>query len=149
MLDNDSTRKRKGEFHVYPYKTLKLRISPSKFYNNIFSLSKLKLRIYSIHLVITYLSFQITLNYIFTQFITEAERGGAESLLTVGPGASVTVRYHLNFGPHEDFLRLEALDEALLSHLLHGTVTIRGTHDDAVLCTPSSTYAMKFVTTSN
>ena len=65
-----------GEFHVYPYKTLKLRISPSKFYNNIFTLSKtLKLRIYPIHLIITYLSSQISINYIFTQFfITSLNR---------------------------------------------------------------------------
>ena len=67
----------------------------------------------------------------------------------MGPGTSVTVRHHPNFGPHDDLLRLEAPDEALLSHLLHGTETIRGTHDDVVLCTPSSTYAMKFVATSN
>ena len=85
----------------------------------------------------------------FTQFFTESERGGAESLLTVGPGALVTVWYHPNFEPHDDLFRLEAPDEALLSHLIYGTVTIKGTHDDVILCTPSSTYAMKFVATSN
>ncbi|XP_078170237.1 zinc ion binding protein [Carex rostrata] len=76
--------------------------------------------------------------------------GGAESFLTVGPGGSVTVRYHPDFGPHNDLILLEAPDEALLNDVLHGRVTIRGqTDEEAVLCTQSSTYAMKFVGTSN
>ncbi|KAJ1698924.1 hypothetical protein LUZ63_007436 [Rhynchospora breviuscula] len=76
--------------------------------------------------------------------------GGAESFLTLDPDNSVTVRYHPDFGPHSDLILLEAPDDSVLNDLLHGRVTIRGQSDeDAVLCTPSSTYAMKFVSTSN
>ncbi|KAJ3683505.1 hypothetical protein LUZ60_013732 [Juncus effusus] len=76
--------------------------------------------------------------------------GGAESLLTVGPGGSVTVTYHEQFGPHDDVVLLEASDDALLSDLLLGRVTVRGRpEEEAVLCSNSSTYAMKFVGTSN
>lgn len=46
--------------------------------------------------------------------------GGAESFLTVGPGGSVTVRYHPDFGPHNDLILLEAPDEALLNDVLGG-----------------------------
>ncbi|CAL9763801.1 unnamed protein product [Musa acuminata subsp. burmannicoides] len=75
--------------------------------------------------------------------------GGAESVLNLVPGSSISIRYHSLFGAHDDFLLLEA-DEALLPDILHNRVTIRGqTDEEAVLCTPLATYAMKFVGTSN
>ncbi|KAG6519706.1 sister chromatid cohesion protein DCC1-like [Zingiber officinale] len=75
--------------------------------------------------------------------------GGAESVLSLGPGSSISIRYHPLFGVHDDLLLLEA-DEALLPDILNNRVSIRGDKDeDAVLCTPSATYIMKFVGTSN
>ncbi|KAM0849333.1 hypothetical protein ACQ4PT_053781 [Festuca glaucescens] len=76
--------------------------------------------------------------------------GGADALLGLaGAGASLSVCYHEAFGPHDDLILLEAGDD-LLADLLQGRVTVRGRpEEDAVLCTPSATYAMKFVGTSN
>ncbi|KAG2533917.1 sister chromatid cohesion protein DCC1-like [Panicum virgatum] len=76
--------------------------------------------------------------------------GGADAVLglTAG-GASVSLCYHQAFGPHDDLVLLEAADD-LLPDLLRGRVTVRGRPDEeAVLCTPSATYSMKFVGTSN
>ncbi|WVZ00429.1 hypothetical protein V8G54_026498 [Vigna mungo] len=74
---------------------------------------------------------------------------GAEALKHVVPGSSISVKYHPLFGPHDDLLLLE-LDEKLLPDVLHERVVLRGQPDeDAVLCTQSKTYAMKFVGTSN
>ncbi|KAG8098915.1 hypothetical protein GUJ93_ZPchr0013g37318 [Zizania palustris] len=74
--------------------------------------------------------------------------GGADAVLGLA-GASLSVCYHEAFGPHDELLLLEADDE-VLSDLLQGRVTVRGCPDEeAVLCTPSATYAMKFVGTSN
>ncbi|QCD95508.1 sister chromatid cohesion protein DCC1 [Vigna unguiculata] len=74
---------------------------------------------------------------------------GAEALKDVAPGSSISVKYHPLFGPHDDLLLLE-LDEKLLPDVLHERVVLRGQPDeDAVLCTQSRTYAMKFVGTSN
>ncbi|KAE8800608.1 sister chromatid cohesion protein DCC1 [Hordeum vulgare] len=76
--------------------------------------------------------------------------GGAEAVLGLaGAGASLSVCYHEAFGPHADLILLEAGDD-LLPDLLQGRVTVRGRpEEEAVLCTPSATYAMKFVGTSN
>nr|XP_010908883.1 sister chromatid cohesion protein DCC1 isoform X1 [Elaeis guineensis] len=75
--------------------------------------------------------------------------GGAEAVRSLAAGSSISVRYHSLFGSHDDMLLLE-VDEKLLHDVLHHRVTIRGQPDEeAVLCTPSSTYAMKFVGTSN
>ncbi|KAL9321687.1 hypothetical protein ACSQ67_009740 [Phaseolus vulgaris] len=74
---------------------------------------------------------------------------GAEALKNIAPGSSISVAYHSLFGPHDDLLLLE-LDEKLLPDVLHERVVLRGQPDeDAVLCTQSKTYAMKFVGTSN
>ncbi|XP_014500267.1 sister chromatid cohesion protein DCC1 isoform X2 [Vigna radiata var. radiata] len=74
---------------------------------------------------------------------------GAEALKHVVPGSSIAVKYHPLFGPHDDLILLE-LDEKLLPDVLHERVVLRGQPDeDAVLCTQSKTYAMKFVGTSN
>ncbi|XP_010544546.1 PREDICTED: sister chromatid cohesion protein DCC1 [Tarenaya hassleriana] len=75
--------------------------------------------------------------------------GGAEAVLDLQPGCSVPVSYHPLFGPHEDLFLLE-LDGKLLPDFFHHSVTLRGLPDeDAVLCTKSKTYAVKFVGTSN
>ncbi|TVU44083.1 hypothetical protein EJB05_03513, partial [Eragrostis curvula] len=76
--------------------------------------------------------------------------GGADVVLGLAGGAaSVSLCYHQAFGPHDDLVLLEAADD-LLPDILQGRVTIRGCPDEeAVLCTPSATYAMKFVGTSN
>ncbi|KAI8023226.1 Sister chromatid cohesion protein DCC1 [Camellia lanceoleosa] len=75
--------------------------------------------------------------------------GGAEAVLSLQPTSSVSIAYHSLFGPHDDLILLE-LDEKLLPDVLDHRVTIRGQPDeDAVLCTQSRTYAVKFVGTSN
>ncbi|KAL6909407.1 hypothetical protein ACP4OV_001688 [Aristida adscensionis] len=75
--------------------------------------------------------------------------GGADAVLGLGGGASASLCYHQAFGPHDDIVLLEAADD-LLPDLLQGRVTVRGRpEEEAVLCTPSATYAMKFVGTSN
>ncbi|TKV90244.1 hypothetical protein SEVIR_9G015900v4 [Setaria viridis] len=76
--------------------------------------------------------------------------GGADAVLGLAAaGPSVSLCYHQAFGPHDDIVLVEAADD-LLPDLLQGRVTIRGRPDEeAVLCTPSATYSMKFVGTSN
>ncbi|CAG7873946.1 unnamed protein product [Brassica rapa] len=75
--------------------------------------------------------------------------GGAEAVINLGLGSSVPISYHPCFGPHEDLLLLEA-DDNLVSDIFNGRVTLRGLPDeDAVLCTKSKTYAIKFVGNSN
>ncbi|XP_016162629.2 LOW QUALITY PROTEIN: sister chromatid cohesion protein DCC1 [Arachis ipaensis] len=84
----------------------------------------------------------------------ETSSVGAEALLHMSPGSAVSVAYHPLFGPHDDLIVLE-LDDKLLPDVLHERcvllrVVIRGLPDeDAVLCTQSKTFAMKFVGTSN
>ncbi|KAL0720520.1 hypothetical protein Bca4012_035119 [Brassica carinata] len=79
----------------------------------------------------------------------ESEGGGAQALINLGIGSSVPISYHPCFGPHEDLLLLEA-DDNLVSDIFNGRVTLRGLPDeDAVLCTKSKTYAIKFVGNSN
>lgn len=75
--------------------------------------------------------------------------GGAEAVLNIRPSSSISVGYHPLFGPHDD-LTLFEIDEKLLPDVLHQRVTLRGQPDEeAVLCTKSKTYAIKFVGTSN
>ncbi|XP_057511839.1 uncharacterized protein LOC130793979 [Actinidia eriantha] len=74
---------------------------------------------------------------------------GAEAVLNLQPASSVSIAYHSLFGPHDDLVLLE-LDEKLLPYVLHNRVALRGQPDeDAVLCTTSKTYAVKYVGTSN
>ncbi|XVE99901.1 hypothetical protein REPUB_Repub03eG0241000 [Reevesia pubescens] len=74
---------------------------------------------------------------------------GAELLLNLQPTSSVSILYHPLFGPHDDLILLE-LDEKLIPDVLYQRVTLRGQPDeDAVLCTKSKTYSVKFVGTSN
>ncbi|GFY90393.1 zinc ion binding protein [Actinidia rufa] len=74
---------------------------------------------------------------------------GAEAVLNLPPTSSVSIAYHSLFGPHDDLILLE-LYEKLLPYVLHHRVTLRGQPDeDAVLCTMSKTYTVKFVGTSN
>lgn len=75
--------------------------------------------------------------------------GGAAELLNLTAGSSIPVCYHSRFGSHSDLMLLE-VDDKILPDFLNNRVAIRGQPDeDAVLCTTSSTYAMKFVGTSN
>ncbi|CAI9102117.1 OLC1v1000328C1 [Oldenlandia corymbosa var. corymbosa] len=75
--------------------------------------------------------------------------GGAELVLNLQPSSSISIGYHSSFGPHDDLILLE-LDEKLLPDFLHERVTLRGQpNEDAVLCTTSKTYAVKFVGNSN
>lgn len=70
-------------------------------------------------------------------------------MINLGVGSSVPISYHPCFGPHDDLLLLEA-DNNLISDIFNGRVTLRGLPDeDAVLCTKSKTYAIKFVGNSN
>ncbi|KAI0510668.1 hypothetical protein KFK09_011277 [Dendrobium nobile] len=79
----------------------------------------------------------------------EGWEGQAEASLSLTPGSSIPICYHSQFGSHDDLLLLE-VDDKLLPDVLGNRVSIRGQPDeDAVLCTLSSTYAMKFVGTSN
>ncbi|KAL8228054.1 hypothetical protein R6Q57_015638 [Mikania cordata] len=74
---------------------------------------------------------------------------GAEAVLKVAPNSSIPILYHPHFGPHDDLLLLE-LDEKLLPDVINQRVSLRGEpNEDAVLCTKSKTYAVKFVGTSN
>ncbi|KAL8160488.1 hypothetical protein V2J09_002025 [Rumex salicifolius] len=75
--------------------------------------------------------------------------GGAEAILNLRPNSSISVAYHQDFGLHDELLLLE-VDEKMLPDVLSQRVTIRGQLDeDAVFCTNSKTYSMKFVGTSN
>ncbi|XP_057773609.1 uncharacterized protein LOC130992870 [Salvia miltiorrhiza] len=74
---------------------------------------------------------------------------GAEAVLSLQPSSSISLTYHSLFGPHNDLMLLE-LDNRLLPEIMNQRVTLRGQPDeDAVLCTSSKTYAVKFVGTSN
>ncbi|GMH22345.1 hypothetical protein Nepgr_024188 [Nepenthes gracilis] len=74
---------------------------------------------------------------------------GAEAVLNILPNSSISVAYHPDFGPHNELLLLE-LDEKLLPDVLCQRATLRGQPDeDAVFCTSTKTYAVKFVGTSN
>ncbi|PKA59288.1 hypothetical protein AXF42_Ash001382 [Apostasia shenzhenica] len=75
--------------------------------------------------------------------------GGAEAVVSLSQGSSIPICYHSHFGSHEDLILLE-VDDKFLPDFFQNRVTIRGQPtEDAVLCTLSSTYAMKFVSTSN
>ncbi|XP_012568768.2 uncharacterized protein [Cicer arietinum] len=75
--------------------------------------------------------------------------GGSETLKHMSPGSNISIAYHPNFGPHDDLIILE-LDDKLLPDVLGERVVLRGQpEEDAVLCTQSKTYGMKFVGTSN
>ncbi|CAH9147898.1 unnamed protein product [Cuscuta epithymum] len=83
------------------------------------------------------------------ELLRPGSEGGAEAVLKLQPNTSLSVAYHPLFGPHDDLMLLE-LDEKLLPEFLHQSVTLRGQpNEDAVLCTQSKTYALKFVGTSN
>ncbi|XVE90818.1 hypothetical protein DITRI_Ditri20bG0106700 [Diplodiscus trichospermus] len=74
---------------------------------------------------------------------------GAEVLLNLKSTSSVSIQYHPLFGSHDDLILLE-IDEKLLQDVLYQRVTLRGQPDeDAVFCTKSKTYSVKFVGTSN
>ncbi|XP_022897244.1 sister chromatid cohesion protein DCC1-like [Olea europaea var. sylvestris] len=75
--------------------------------------------------------------------------GGAEAVLGLQPNSTMSIAYHSLFGSHNDITLLE-IDETLIPDILQQRVTIRGQPDeDAVLCTQSKTYALKYVGTSN
>ncbi|XP_073293328.1 uncharacterized protein [Primulina huaijiensis] len=75
--------------------------------------------------------------------------GGADAVLGLKPNSSISVAYHSLFGPHDDLMLLE-LDDKLVPEVLQQRVILRGQPDeDAVLCTDTKTYAIKFVGTSN
>ncbi|KAK9094521.1 hypothetical protein Scep_025990 [Stephania cephalantha] len=79
----------------------------------------------------------------------EMWRGGAEAVLDLQPNSSISITYDTFFGAPSDLLLLE-LDDKLLPQILQNRVTIRGEPDEeAVLCTPAVTYALKYVGTSN
>lgn len=79
----------------------------------------------------------------------QPDRRGAEAVLNLQPSSSISIAYHPLFGPHDDLILLE-LDGKLLPDVLQQRITLRGQPDeDAVLCTGSKTYAVKFVGTSN
>lgn len=75
--------------------------------------------------------------------------GGAEGLLGLEPNSSISIKYGRLFGAHQDLSLLE-VDDGILTEIMQNGVTIRGSRDEeAVLCTSSKTYAIKFVATSN
>ncbi|XP_031277587.1 sister chromatid cohesion protein DCC1 [Pistacia vera] len=74
---------------------------------------------------------------------------GAGAVLNLQPSSSISIAYHTHFGPHDDLILLE-VDEKLLPDFFHQRVSLRGERsEDAVLCTQSKTYSIKFVGTSN
>lgn len=75
--------------------------------------------------------------------------GGAEAVMNLQPNSTISLAYHPLFGPHDDMILLE-LDEKILPDVLDQRISLRGQLDeDAVLCTQSKTYAVKFVGNSN
>lgn len=69
-------------------------------------------------------------------------------LLDLNVNESVAVVYADEFGTQE--YKLLEVDESVLKEILEVGVTIKGEKDDeAVLCTASTTYAVKYVSTSN
>ncbi|KAG9444608.1 hypothetical protein H6P81_015948 [Aristolochia fimbriata] len=75
--------------------------------------------------------------------------GGAEAVLSLEPNSAIRICYHSDFGSHDEILLLE-VDDKLLPDILQQRTSVRGLQDeDAVLCTPSATYALKFVGNSN
>ncbi|KAH9602130.1 hypothetical protein KSS87_016587 [Heliosperma pusillum] len=75
--------------------------------------------------------------------------GGAEAILGFQPNSTISVAYHPDFGSHDELLLLE-IDEKLLPDVLCERVSLRGEPDEeAVFCTQSKTYAIKFVGNSN
>ncbi|KAL8119406.1 uncharacterized protein LOC141724265 [Apium graveolens] len=75
--------------------------------------------------------------------------GGAEAVINLRPNSTISIAYHPLFGPHDDMILLE-LDEKLLPDVLDQRISLRGQlEEDAVLCTQSKTYAVKFVGNSN
>ncbi|KAG0586272.1 hypothetical protein KC19_2G077700 [Ceratodon purpureus] len=69
-------------------------------------------------------------------------------LLELEVDGSTTVVYADGFGMDE--FKLLEVDESILKELLHDGLTIKGVKtDEAVLCTSSTTYAIKYVSTSN
>lgn len=69
-------------------------------------------------------------------------------LLELDVNGSTTVVYADGFGT-EEFKLLE-VDESILRELLHDGLIIKGAeNDEAVLCTSSTTFAIKYVSTSN
>ncbi|XP_022147138.1 sister chromatid cohesion protein DCC1 [Momordica charantia] len=74
---------------------------------------------------------------------------GADAVLHLRTNSSISIAYHSLFGPHDDLVLLE-VDEKLLEEVLHQRVSIRGQpEEDAVFCTKSKTYGIKYVGTSN
>ncbi|KAL5560713.1 hypothetical protein UlMin_036924 [Ulmus minor] len=74
---------------------------------------------------------------------------GAEAVLNLGSSSSIPISYHPLFGSYDDIM-LPELDEKLLPDIPNQRVVVRGQPDeDAVLCTQSKTYAIKFVGNSN
>ncbi|KAJ0110640.1 hypothetical protein Patl1_00025 [Pistacia atlantica] len=74
---------------------------------------------------------------------------GAGAVLNLQPSSSISIAYHTHFGPHDDLILLE-VDEKILPDFFHQRVSLRGERsEDAVLCTQSKTYSIKFVGTSN
>ncbi|KAJ7544780.1 hypothetical protein O6H91_09G092900 [Diphasiastrum complanatum] len=72
----------------------------------------------------------------------------SEAILKLEHNSSLTVLYGETFG--EEDLKLLEVDESILQEVLQNGVTIKGVLDDeAVLCTSTTTYAIKFVATSN
>ncbi|KAH9308279.1 hypothetical protein KI387_036190, partial [Taxus chinensis] len=75
--------------------------------------------------------------------------GAAEGVVNLQPSSSIAIEYGKSFGAHDDLTLLE-VDDTMLNHILDNRVTIRGNFDEeALLCTPSKTYAIKFVSTTN
>eukprot|EP00250_Pteridium_aquilinum_P006628 c16506_g1_i1 orf=104-1282(-) len=70
------------------------------------------------------------------------------SILDMAVDSTVEIRYGDAFGSED--VKLLEVDEAILQEILDCGVAIRGgLNDEAVLCTSSHTYAIKFVMTSN
>ncbi|CAO2823345.1 unnamed protein product [Amaranthus hypochondriacus] len=77
------------------------------------------------------------------------DRCSDAKVLDIQPKSTISVAYHQDFGPHDDLLLLE-IDEKLIPDVLNERVSLRGEPDEeAVFCTKSKTYAIKFVGNSN
>ncbi|XP_024542638.1 sister chromatid cohesion protein DCC1-like [Selaginella moellendorffii] len=64
-------------------------------------------------------------------------------------GSTTTVRYSQHFEKASD-LKLLEVDESVVQELLQSRLSIKGgVEEEAVLCTSRTTYALKFVSTSN
>lgn len=77
---------------------------------------------------------------------TQPPSSGAEALLHLSPGSSISVAYESTFGPHDDLILLE-LDEKHLPDVLHEKYALTNILFVVTLSLPSSSPTSVFTFT--